>query len=80
MSDEYINRFALILLRNNGHLGRFEVDVMDRDFAVPLRKKLNEIGCEASLSDHGSGLIVICPEQVLERVLQEPDVVSGQLL
>lgn len=64
MSESYVGRFAEILLRNNEHLGTFEVNVMDREFALSLAEKLREMSCLATVEDHGALITVECPSTV----------------
>jgi hypothetical protein len=78
VSDNYIHRFALILLRNNGHLGQFDVDVLDRKLAEKLYRELLDIGCEVTTSEYTAVLSVTCTPKALAAVEAEREpVVAG---
>jgi hypothetical protein len=78
VSEEYISRFALILLRDNGHLGEFEVDVLDIALAARLSEHFVKLGCQTKLSEYGGLLTVTCPPEALKEALaQTPTAASA---
>lgn len=68
MPGEYARRFAVVLVKSNGHLGRFEVDVLDRDFALDLMQEFHALGCTSTISDHSAVLTIQCPQSVFEGI------------
>jgi hypothetical protein len=75
VSENYIHRFALVLLKNNRHLGQFDVDVLDRKLAEKLLAEFQELGCQATLSEYTAVLSVVCTAEAL-ALLDADDVVS----
>jgi hypothetical protein len=68
MSENYIHRFALVLLKNNRHLGQFDVDVLDRKLAEKLLHEFQDLGCQVTLSDYTAVLSVVCTPEALAVV------------
>lgn len=77
MSDNYIHRFALILLKNNRHLGQFDVDVLDRKLAEKLDHELTALGCEVKMSEYTALLSVTCTPQALAALEAEREPVQA---
>jgi hypothetical protein len=80
MSEEYLSRFAVILLKNNGHLGEFEVDVMDFGFAQRLKARFEELGCTAQLSDYTAVVTIKCSPDTLKQVLAAHQTIGAHQL
>lgn len=76
MTAGQMDRFARVLIKTNGHLGDFEVDVLERDFAKELSGVFEGLGCVVSLGDYDAILKVTCPPDVLERVWKGIEPVS----
>ena len=77
MPNQYLGRFARVLIKNNGYLGSFEVDVLERDFAQDLVAEFRSIGCEATLDDYNAIVKIDCPPDVLKTVLSGAEMVSA---
>jgi hypothetical protein len=56
-------RFALQLLKDNAHLGEFEVTVQNSGFPQEVKEALERLGCSVSLKRDGVTLVVVCPGQ-----------------
>lgn len=67
MQEDHVRRFAWMLLADNGHLGHFDVDVLDRRLATELARELREIGCEVDVAPFASNINVDCPNFVLNE-------------
>jgi hypothetical protein len=79
MSEEYLSRFAATLIKNNGHLGEFDVDVLDYSFAERLKKCFEELGCVAKLSNYTAIVTVSCPPEAFQKALTEDPIGNRRL-